>query len=91
MEIRKELPEVELLEGKDGKYYPRNRTGDLEAELAAAKTDAVRQDIVSAHWFWKHASEEARQDKVQEIASKWGVSEEHVEDQQNALWSQVRA
>jgi ParB-like chromosome segregation protein Spo0J len=28
LEIREELPKVELLEGKDGKYYPRNRSGD---------------------------------------------------------------
>jgi ParB-like chromosome segregation protein Spo0J len=28
LEIRKELPKVELLEGKDGKHYPRSRSGD---------------------------------------------------------------
>ena len=28
LEMRAELPKVELLEGKDGKYYPRNRSGD---------------------------------------------------------------
>jgi ParB-like chromosome segregation protein Spo0J len=81
LEIRKEITKVEMLEGKDGKYYPRSRTGDLEAELAVTKTDAMRQDIMAARWYWEHASEEARQDRIQEIASKWTVSTEHVEDQ----------
>jgi ParB-like chromosome segregation protein Spo0J len=85
LEIRKEVPKVELLEGKDGKYYPRSRTGDLEAELAVTKTDAVRQDIMAKPWVWKHSSEEAQRGRVQGIASKWGVSTEHVEDQLNSI------
>jgi hypothetical protein len=87
LEIRKEIPTVELLEGKDGKYYPRSRTGDLEAELALTKTDAVRQDImdVGNHLFLERASEEERHERAQKIASKWGVSTEHVEDEINSI------
>jgi ParB-like chromosome segregation protein Spo0J len=85
LEIRKEMPKVEMLEGKDGKYYPRSRTGDLEAELAETKTDAVRQDIMADRLYWEHASEEARHDRTQRIASKWGVSTEHVEDQLKSI------
>jgi ParB-like chromosome segregation protein Spo0J len=83
LEIRSEIPKKELLEGKDGKYYPRNRTGDLEAELALSKTDAVRQDINNyMSRFWDKGSDEARQqDQVTKIAGKWGVSPEHVWDQ----------
>lgn len=85
LEIRKELPKVELLEGKDGKYYPRNRTRDLEVELAQTKTDAVRQELVDRRHFLAHTSEERKNDKVKEIANKWSVSEEHVEDQLNDI------
>jgi ParB-like chromosome segregation protein Spo0J len=87
LEIRKEIPKEEMLEGKDGKFYPRNRTGDLEAELAVTKTDGVRQDIwdVGTRWLFEHASEERRQERTQEIATKWGVSAEHVEDQAKSL------
>jgi ParB-like chromosome segregation protein Spo0J len=85
LEIRKEIPKVEMLEGKDGKYYPRSRTGDLEAELAVTKTDAVRQDIMASRVYLEHASEEARHDRTQQIASKWGVSTEHVEDELKSI------
>src|SRR5215208_1897606 len=90
LEIRKEIPKVEMLEGKDGKYYPRSRTGDLEAELAVAKTDAVRQDIMNVgnSWYFKHASEEERHERAQQIAIKWGVSTEHVEDQLKRILEQ---
>jgi hypothetical protein len=90
LEIRKEIPKLEMLEGKDGKYYPRSRTGDLEAELAVTKTDAVRQDIMSIgnRVFWDGASEEARHERAEQIASKWGVSTEHVEDEVNSIAEQ---
>jgi ParB-like chromosome segregation protein Spo0J len=88
LEIRKEMPKVEMLEGSDGKYYPRSRTGDLEAELAVTKTDAVRQDIVSSSLYLERASEEARHNRAQQIASKWGVSTEHVEDQIESIVEQ---
>jgi ParB-like chromosome segregation protein Spo0J len=88
LEILKEIPKVEMLEGKDGKYYPRSRTGDLEAELAVTKMDAVRQDIVASRLYLEHASEEARHDRAQEIASKWGVSTEHVEDELKSIVEQ---
>ena len=86
LEIRK----VEMLEGKDGKYFPRSRTGNLEAELAVTKTDAVRQDImgVGNRLFLEHASEEERHERAQRIASKWGVSTEHVEDELNSIVEQ---
>jgi len=90
LEIRKEIPKVDMLEGNDGKFYPRSRTGDLEAELALTKTDAVRQDIMSVgnRLFWDRALEEARHERAEQIASKWGVSTEHVEDEVNSIVEQ---
>jgi ParB-like chromosome segregation protein Spo0J len=47
LEIRKELPKVELLEGSDGKHYPRSRSGDpSHLNSSPRHHDAVAKQMI---------------------------------------------